>query len=113
VPLIVLSPYAKVHHVSHVVTDHTSILRFIEARFKLPALTKRDANADPLYDMFDFSQTQLATPPSVPPTVVDQAKLAACEAMFPRAGGDGGAPPDMAQPGDMAQPPPADGGAGD
>ena len=59
VPLIVVSPYAKPHFVSHAVYDHTSILRFIESRFKLPALTARDANADPLTDMFDFSTRRL------------------------------------------------------
>ena len=37
VPVVVVSPYAKPHYVSHVVYDHTSILRFIETRFGLPA----------------------------------------------------------------------------
>ena len=30
-----ISPYAKPHFVSHAVYDHTSIMRFIETRFKL------------------------------------------------------------------------------
>ncbi len=55
VPLIIVSPYAKRGYVSHEVADHTSITRFIEAKFGLGALTKRDANAWPLYDMFDFT----------------------------------------------------------
>ena len=55
VPLLVVSPWAKRHYVSHATADHTSITRFIEARFGLPALTRRDANADPLLDVFDFT----------------------------------------------------------
>jgi phospholipase C len=56
VPLVVISPYAKPHYVSHVVHDHTAITRFIEVLFNLPALTARDANSDALLDMFDFSR---------------------------------------------------------
>jgi phospholipase C len=55
VPLIVISPYARRHYVSHVVHEHTSITRFIETVFDLPALTARDANSDALLDMFDFA----------------------------------------------------------
>ena len=40
---------------SGITYDHTSIVRFIEARFDLPALTRRDANADAMFDMFDFA----------------------------------------------------------
>jgi phospholipase C len=54
VPLVVISPYARPHYVSHVAQDHTAITRFIEAVFGLPALTARDANSDALLDMFDF-----------------------------------------------------------
>jgi phospholipase C len=54
IPLVVISPYARPHYVSHVVQDHTAITRFIEAVFGLPALTSRDANSDALLDMFDF-----------------------------------------------------------
>jgi phospholipase C len=55
VPTMVISPYARRHYVSHVVHEHTSILRFIETVFDLPALTARDANSDALLDMFDFA----------------------------------------------------------
>jgi phospholipase C len=64
VPMVVISPYARRHYVSHVVHEHTSITRFIETVFDLPALTARDANSDALLDMFDF-----ACPPN--PTVPD------------------------------------------
>src|SRR5712691_3553576 len=59
VPALVVSPYAKAHHVSHIVYDHTSILKFIETRFDLPPLTRRDAAADPMLDMFDFSEMSI------------------------------------------------------
>ncbi len=55
VPFMVISPWTKPHYVSHNTYDHTSILRFLEGRFGLPALTRRDANADPLLDFFDFN----------------------------------------------------------
>jgi phospholipase C len=83
VPLIVVSPYAKKGYASHNVYDHTSIARFIEAKFKIPALTARDANADALMDLFDFSAPPaFATPPSIPVPTVDDAGLAACEKAF-------------------------------
>jgi len=78
VPVVVVSPYAKRHYVSHVVDDHTSILRFIEMRFGLPALSNRDVNADPMGDMFDFSKPHFAAPPKLPPAVIDQTQLQAC-----------------------------------
>jgi len=71
VPMVVASPYARPHYVSHRVYDHTSILRFIETRFDLPALTKRDANADPLLRLFKFKKVSFATPPTLPPAPVD------------------------------------------
>ena len=66
VPLLVLSPWAKKHFVSHEQHEHTSILRFIEARWGLPALTARDANSDALLDMFDVAGAPLLTPPAAP-----------------------------------------------
>ncbi len=62
VPLVAVSPWAKRHFVSHVVHEHTSILRFIQLVFNLPALTKRDANSDALLDLFDFSGCVNLTP---------------------------------------------------
>ena len=78
VPTVVVSPFSKSHYVSHVVDDHTSILRFIELRFGLPALTNRDLNADPMLDMFDFSTPHFTSPPTLPTAVVDPGQLAAC-----------------------------------
>ena len=83
VPLTVVSPYARRHFVSHQVHSHTSILRFIEARFGLPALTKRDANSDALLDLFDFEAPPKLDVPDFPEPAVDEAQKAACEVAFP------------------------------
>jgi phospholipase C len=82
VPAIVISPYAKQHYVSHTVYDHTSILHFIETRFGLPTLTNRDAHADPMLGMFDFTTVSHAHPilPSAP---VDPNGVNACSALHP------------------------------
>jgi phospholipase C len=82
VPATVISPYSSPHHVSHVVYDHTSILKFIETRYGLPPLTRRDAAADPMLDMFDFSRASLLHP-TVPDAPVDPAGIAACNALHP------------------------------
>jgi phospholipase C len=67
VPLIVISPWARPHFVSHATHDHASILRFIELLHDLPALSARDANADALLDLFDFqSAPRLLAPPPAP-----------------------------------------------
>jgi phospholipase C len=62
VPLTLISPYARTGYVSHQVHSHTSMLRFIQALFDLPALSARDANSDALLDLFDFCKA-----PDLPP----------------------------------------------
>jgi hypothetical protein len=64
VPLIVISPWARRHHVSNIEREHTSVTRFIAAVHDLPALTARDANADALLDMFDFDCPPQPVPPA-------------------------------------------------
>jgi phospholipase C len=54
VPAVVVSPYSKRNHVSHVVYDHTSILAFVERKWNLNAMTYRDANANDLLDFLDL-----------------------------------------------------------
>jgi phospholipase C len=81
-PFVAISPYAKTHYVSHMVYDHTSVLRFIEARFGLPALTKRDANALAPWDVFDFTSPPNMTPPPMPDVPVNQAIVSQCAAIF-------------------------------
>ncbi len=67
VPLLVVSPWARRGYVSHRVHETTSITRFIELLFDLPALTARDASSDALLDMFDFaSAPRMALPPMMP-----------------------------------------------
>jgi phospholipase C len=61
VPAFVISPYSRPGHVSHVVYDHTSILRLVETKFNLGALTRRDANASNLLDCL-----RLQGPPAFP-----------------------------------------------
>jgi phospholipase C len=82
VPLMVVSPYAKRGYVSHNVYDHTSIARFIEAKFKIPAMTARDANADPLMDLFDFTSPPNLTVPTLTPPIEDDAGLSYCIANY-------------------------------
>jgi phospholipase C len=81
VPFIAVSPFSKPHYVSHTVGDHTSMLALIEKRFlsnnqgngnsHIQHLTARDANADPLEDMFNFSSSPSAnvTIPTAPPAL--------------------------------------------
>ena len=54
VPAVGVSPFARRRYVSHEVHDHTSILKLIETKWNLPALTFRDANADTLLDTLDL-----------------------------------------------------------
>ncbi len=84
-PLLRGLAWARHQYVSHRTYDHTSVIRFIESRFSLPALTRRDANADALFDFFDFSDKeaklrgqqagwgQEELPPSFPSRVRDLA----------------------------------------
>jgi phospholipase C len=57
VPLLVISPYAKQNHVSHVQYETASVLRFAEDLFGLPQLAAADKRAvSPAGDCFDFSR---------------------------------------------------------
>jgi phospholipase C len=67
VPATIVSPYARRDYVSHVLHDHTSIMKLIETKWNLPALTFRDANADNLLDAIDLSSPPaFAEPPTLP-----------------------------------------------
>jgi phospholipase C len=80
--LIAVSPFAKKAYVGHHTYDHTSITRLLEAKYDLPALTARDANAEPLTDLFDFAQPAFVTAPAIPPATVDPAGLSYCTGTF-------------------------------
>jgi phospholipase C len=66
VPLIVISPFTKKNYVSHTTADLTAILKLIETRFNVPALTKRDAAQMDMSEFFDFVNPPWITPPSPP-----------------------------------------------
>lgn len=84
VPVYVISPFAKKHFMSHKTHSHTSILRFVEATFGLPALSNRDANSDAMLDMFDFENPPFLEPPVLHEPPIDQQKLDACKAIYPK-----------------------------
>lgn len=81
--LVAVSPYSKPGYVGHTVYDHTSVLRFIEAKFKIPALSARDANATPVTDLFDFTDPPaFLTPPPLATPTIDPTQLSWCESTF-------------------------------
>ncbi len=73
VPFVVASRWGRPDYVSHRVMDHTSVLAFIEQKWNLPPMTRRDAGAWDMRDMFDFSRPRmraidLPAPPSISKT---------------------------------------------
>jgi phospholipase C len=61
-PLMVISPYAKVNYVDHTVSDQTSVLGFIEYNWlknERLSIGSFDNIANPLTSMFNFSATKL------------------------------------------------------
>ncbi|MDQ4503158.1 alkaline phosphatase family protein [Sinomonas sp. ASV322] len=83
VPAMLVSPYARRGAVASGLYDHTSILKAIEWRWNLPALTPRDANATNIAEVLDFSSApNLSAPTFLVPTYVAGA------ACTPLPGGD-------------------------
>src|SRR2546428_733627 len=66
VPLLIISPYARQGFISHTFYEFSSVLKFIEERFGLKPLTKRDSEANDMLDSFDFDQRPL------PPLILKQ-----------------------------------------
>jgi phospholipase C len=60
VPMIVISPYARPHNVSHTHYDFGSILKFVEQTFNLGSLGTTDVTSNSMQDAFDFTQTPIA-----------------------------------------------------
>ena len=85
VPFVVVSPFARAHFVSHRVHAHTSLLRFVQARAELPALTDRDANDDPPFEFFDFEHPPFLIPPTLPAAVIDPIQEKRCILVAQRA----------------------------
>ena len=48
VPMLMISPFAKQGHIDHTLSDHTSLMKFIERVFDLAPVTHRDATASDL-----------------------------------------------------------------
>lgn len=65
VPAVVASPYSRPNAVTDVVHDHTSVLATIEAKWNLPALTFRDANAATVMDFLDTGHAAFLIPPAI------------------------------------------------
>ena len=63
-PLMVISPWAKSNFVDHNISDQSSILRFIEDNWRLGRLGNQstDAEAGPMFTMFDFDPSHPRTP---------------------------------------------------
>ena len=77
--------------VSHTVYDHTSVLKTVETKWNLPALTRRDANAIDVLAMIDLkSKPAFLTPPRLP----DPANPATSSPVWPP--GPGQIPPPSA-----------------
>ncbi len=87
VPSGIVSPYAIPGYVSNVTHDFTSILKLIETKWNLPALTYRDAQADNLLDSVDLtSPPAFLTPPTLAAAIDPgdpAASDAACAAIEP------------------------------
>jgi phospholipase C len=67
VPAVIVSPYARPDCVLSDVFDHTSILKLLEEKWNLPALTRRDAAAtSPLGALDLTSPPAFLTPPELP-----------------------------------------------
>jgi phospholipase C len=60
IPLLVVSPFAKVNHVDHTLADQSSVLRFIEDNWlygqRIQLGGSFDTIAGPLNNMFDFDR---------------------------------------------------------
>jgi phospholipase C len=83
VPALVVSPRARRGYVDHTVYDHTSILRAIEWRWGLPALTPRDAAANNIVAALDFTNPPR---PDAPKFAVPQVAVTACTDGIPPTG---------------------------
>jgi phospholipase C len=68
VPALVISPWSPRGQIATGVYDHTSVLNMIEWRWGLPPLTVRDASANNLANVLDFSHANLSAPKFSVPT---------------------------------------------
>jgi phospholipase C len=73
VPCLLISPFARRHSIARQVYDHTSVLKLIRWRWRLPALTPRDRAARNLAEVLDFSRRRLWAPTFDVPDVLPSA----------------------------------------
>jgi phospholipase C len=67
VPAVIVSPYARRDCVLSEVFDHTSVLKLVEEKWNLPALTRRDAAAISPIGALDFTAAPaFRIPPKLP-----------------------------------------------
>jgi phospholipase C len=67
VPAVIASPYARPDYVCSEVLDHTSVLKLLQQKWNLPALTARDAAASAPLDALDLTAPPaFLIPPSLP-----------------------------------------------
>jgi phospholipase C len=67
VPAVIVSPYARPGYVSSETFDHTSVLKLVEEKWNLPALTARDAAARAPLDALDLTgEPAFLNPPALP-----------------------------------------------
>ena len=68
VPAVIVSPYARPDCVLSDILDHTSVLKLVEEKWNLPALTLRDASAtSPLGALDLAAPPAFLTPPELSP----------------------------------------------
>jgi phospholipase C len=67
VPAVIVSPFARPGYVSSEVFDHTSVLKLVQEKWNLPALTARDAAARAPLDMLDLTGPPAFLEPPVLP----------------------------------------------
>jgi phospholipase C len=84
VPFAIISPWARPRYVSHRTFDHTSICALVEAKWNLPAMTFRDANANVMLDMLDLRRPAFLTPPPRAQPLLDtDPNASACDVSGP------------------------------
>ena len=67
VPAVIVSPYARRDYVCSATLDHTSVLKLIEQKWNLPALTRRDAAAGSPLDALNLdAPPAFGVPPQLP-----------------------------------------------
>jgi phospholipase C len=67
VPAVIVSPYARPGYVCSETFDHTSVLKLVEEKWNLPALTARDAAARAPLDALDLSGAPAFLEPPILP----------------------------------------------